>query len=233
MKQIKIFGLALVAMFALVSAAMATSAMAVEVVLPDIHIALGEAFPVKASGEIKAEPLAAKLETALKEPIIATSVKAELEATALVALGPLILVFKGTKQKTTECLGEGEAKETITVKGEYHLLDKLFENKLALFLLALFPELKLVCGKLKITVIPPAITRITGVTDMVDTTTFGTQPKCVGAGKQEFTEFENDAGENKTKQLLLANLGLGKENACEQFEKELVLTSNKMIEFLF
>ncbi|HEX3910428.1 MAG TPA: hypothetical protein VHW67_06990 [Solirubrobacteraceae bacterium] len=230
MKQIKILGLALVAMFALTSAVMATTAMAVE--LPDVHIALGEKFPVTAEGEITGAKVA-KLETGLKEAITAEKVTGKLEVTALSSLGPLVLVFTGTKLGANDCLGEGDPAETITVKGEWHLLDKVIAGKLTLLIMVLFTDLKITCLKIKITVKAPAITQVTKVADMVQTTEFGAQPKCVGAGKQEVTEYENDEGKLLTKQLLSANLGLGNESACEEFGKELVLKANKMIEFLF
>jgi hypothetical protein len=228
MRTLKILSLAIVALLA--SAVMAASAIAVE--LPDLHIALGEAFPVTAEGEIKGSP-AARLEDSLKEPLTATGVKIKLEATTLSSLGPLTLLFTGAKQKTSECTGEGEAKEVITAKGEWHLVDKVVAGKLTLIWLVLFSELKITCGKVKVTIKPPLLTQVTTVSDMVDTTTFGIQPKCVASGKQEITEYETDTGMVLTKQLLLTNLGLGNEIACLEFTTELVFKANKMVEFLF
>ncbi|HEX3910964.1 MAG TPA: hypothetical protein VHW67_09725 [Solirubrobacteraceae bacterium] len=218
-------------MLTLVSAiSLASTALAVE--LPDVHIALGEAFPLIAEGSISGEP-ATKLETALKEPLTSTGVKVKLELNALSSLGAGVLTYTGVKQKMTFCSSEGDAAETILVSGEGHVISKSVAGVLKALLLLLFPPLHITCAKLKITITGPLILSITKVSSGVETTEVGAQSKCVGAGKQEFTEYENDAGELKTKQLLLANLGLGSENACEEYMKEIVVTAFKMATLLF
>jgi hypothetical protein len=208
----------------------ATPAMAVE--LPDIHVALGEAYPVTAEGKIEGAKVA-KLETALKEPLAAETVSAKLTLNELSSLGPGTLTFTGVKQKTTTCNTEGDPAEVVLILGEGHVISKSVAGVLTPLLLLLLGKLAILCGKLKITISGSLILGINKVAAGVETNEVGAQSKCIGAGKQEFTEYENDAGELRTKQLLLANLGLGTENACEEYTKELVVTSPKMAELLF
>ncbi|HST33660.1 MAG TPA: hypothetical protein VLJ80_09115, partial [Solirubrobacteraceae bacterium] len=110
MKQIKILGLALVAILALAAASMATSAMAVELELPDIHVVLGEAFPVMGEGELLNEgKIVAFIESEIGTKITATHLHVKLELTKLSPLGPLTLLeFRGFGLGATLCNTEGD-----------------------------------------------------------------------------------------------------------------------------
>jgi len=219
-----------VAVFALASAVAATSAMALE--LPDLHILEGEAYPVTGEGVIKGENVAQLLSSA-GVSINAPEVKILFKLEALSALGPIDFHFTGTKLGTVACNSKGDEKEVILVPGEYHVIDVLVNNVLTPFILILFTEFTIECNKLAIKVRPPAISKLEKLTSGTDTTEFGAQPKCTKAGEQEFKTYFNDAGEEKTKQLLSVNAGLGFELACELFNKEAVIKLNKMVDFLY
>ncbi|HEX3910963.1 MAG TPA: hypothetical protein VHW67_09720 [Solirubrobacteraceae bacterium] len=230
MKALKNLDFAIVVTLVLAWAVTATSAMATE--LPDLHVALGESYPLLGEGEIKGEP-AAKLESALKEPLTATTVKAKLELKELSSLGVGVITYTGVKHNAAGCNTEGDAPEVVKLSGEGHIVVKVVAGKLTPLLLLLFKPLTFACEKLKLIVSGTLVLNISKVVSGMETTEVGTQSKCVGAGKQEFTEYENDAGEIKTKQLILTNFGLGNEPACEEYFKELVIKSNKMAELLF
>jgi len=230
MRYIKMLGLTLVAVFALGSAVVATSAMALE--LPDLHILEGEAYPVTGEGVIKAAKVVT-LESTIGAKFEAEEVKVLFKLEALSALGPIDFHFTGVKLGTAACNSQGDAAGVILVRGEYHVVGVLVNNVLTPFLLILFTEFTLECGKLAIKIKPPIISKLEKLTSGTDTTKVGTQPKCTKAGEQEFKTYFNDAGEEKTKQLLLVNVGLGNELACELYNKELVIEFNKMVDFLY
>src|SRR6185437_5405515 len=75
MRTLKMLGFGIVATLTLSSTVMTIPAMAVE--LPDVHVALGEAYPVVAEGKLEGEEVV-KLETSLKEPLAAKTVSAKL-----------------------------------------------------------------------------------------------------------------------------------------------------------
>jgi hypothetical protein len=230
MRYIKMLGLTLVAVFALASAVTATSAMALE--LPDLHILEGEAYPVTGEGVIKGAAVA-ELQSTLGTTIAASEVKVLMKLEALSALGPIDFHFTGAKLGTVPCKTKPDETEVILVPGEYHVIDLPVGGVLTPFILILFAELTIECNKLAIKVKPPAIAKLEKLTSGTDTKLVGAQPKCTKAGEQEFKTYFNDLGEEKTKQLLLINAGLGNELACELFNKEVVIEFNKMVDFLF
>jgi hypothetical protein len=235
MKQIKILGLALVAVFALASAVAATSAMALE--LPDIHVVLGEAAPVTGEGTTGKKAKAAVLETEVGSVLNAEELKILLKLEALSALGPVDFHFVNVTEgpgNTTKCNTEGDsaAEGVVLVKGEYHVV--AFKNAAGVLLqevLVLFPETTIKCAKLSIKVRQPVLAKLI-VAGNTQVTSFGVDAICAGKGKQELTTYFNDEGKELTKQLITANFGLGFENGCEATAEEVKIKTNKMIEFL-
>jgi hypothetical protein len=78
----------------------------------------------------------------------------------------------------------------------------------------------------------PFIIKLEKVTSGTDVESYGLVLKCTGKGKQELKNYLNDAGES-VKGILTANFGLGFETACENVTGELIVKSNKMLDFLF
>jgi hypothetical protein len=250
MSRMKTLCTALFAVFALAAAFTASQAAATEFVLPDVHVLSGETYPASATGSVEnAGAVVAELETEIGERLTATKVTASAELTGLSSLGPGTLKFNGVKEvkSNTACNGkEGEKKQAegeVTFTGEYHVV----VTSTALTgpaILILFPELTVECnaGKTKIKVKAPALIKLTLVTSGTDVESYGIVANCTAKGKQELKEYVNDTG-TFTKGSLTANFGLGFESACERAtnpavagknaEKELILKSNKMIDFLF
>jgi hypothetical protein len=244
MSRMKTLCTALFAVFALAAAFTATSAVAFE--LPDVHVLSGETYPATASGSVEnAGAVVAELETEIGERLTATKVTATAELTGLSSLGPGTLKFNGVKEAAskTACNGKGQAAEEVTFTGEYHVV--VTSTTLSgPAILILFPELLVECnaGKTKIKVKAPALIKLEKVTSGTDVTKYGLVANCTAKGKQELKEYVNDEGK-LTKGVLSANFGLGFETACERATnpevkevnaaKELIITSNKMIDFLF
>lgn len=118
MRLIKIFGVALVAMFAF--GITATSAFA----LPDISIALGGTYPIHLqfgdNGKTKS-----LLETTTAQALHGEGLLLLLLTTELSALGKyeaLFLNVIGPLPKTTNCNTEGDKKGEVLTKGEFHIV---------------------------------------------------------------------------------------------------------------
>jgi hypothetical protein len=233
MKQIKILGLALVAVFALASAVAATSAMALE--LPDIHVVLGEAAPVTGEGTTGKKQGAATLETEVGSKLSAEELKILLKLEALSALGPVDLHFVNVAEGKgpTKCNTEGDAEGVVLLpKAEYHIV--AFKNAGGVLLqevVILFPETTMKCNKLSVKLRQPVLAKLI-VAGNTQVTSFGVDAKCAGKGKQELSTYFNDEGKELTKQLITSNFGLGFENGCEATAEEIKIKTNKMIEFL-
>jgi hypothetical protein len=235
MTRIKTLALALMALSVF---AISTAASASATELPDISVTLEESFPVKAEATSLKKAGLAFLETEVGSKLTAEQVKGELELTSLSALGAVKLTFVNTKEpKSGElCNTEGDAAGIVLVAGEFHVVFLAVGPPWTLHIDVLFEKpLVIKCGKLTIKVLPPALVALHANLEK-DITEFTVDAKCaknakneIEKGRQQFTEYINDAGTKLTKQLLLANFGLGFENACEQVEEELKFKTTKMI----
>jgi hypothetical protein len=232
MTRMKTLCMALFAVFALAAAVSATSAMALE--LPDVHVLSGESYPALGEGKVEGTEVGV-LETELGEKLTSSTVKAQAELLELSSLGPGTLTFTGVfePKSKTSCHTSGDVEGTVKLPGEYHVVDTS-TSPLTAAILILFKELVVECnsGKLKIKVRSPALVKLEKVTSGTDVESYGLVSKCTGKGKQELKNYLNDAGES-VKGVLTANFGLGFETACENVKEELIVKSNKMIDFLF
>jgi hypothetical protein len=203
--------------------------------LPDVHVLSGEIYPVRAEGRLEG-PAAAALESEVGEKLTATKVVITAELLELSSLGPGLLEFFGvleTKSKTS-CNSPAMLAGIVRIADEYHVVDTSEFPTLTAAVLVLFKEATIECnsGKLKIKVRSPLIIKLEKVTSGTDVTEYGLVAKCSGKGKQELKEYLNEAGKS-TKGALTANFGLGFEAACGSIEHELLVTSSKMLDFLF
>ena len=211
----------------------ASPALALE--LPDVHVLSGETYPASASGEVSGSEVG-KLETEIGEKLLFTGMKVMTELKELSSLGPGTLTLTGvTEPKSkTACNTAGEGAGTVKLSVEYHVVD-ISTAPLTAAVLILFPELVMECnsGKLKIKVQAPLLVKLEKVTAGTDVTSYGLGANCgTKKGHQELTEYLNESG-IPTKGAPTINFGLGFESVCEQVKKELVVTSNKMLDFLF
>jgi hypothetical protein len=236
MSRMKTLCTALFAVLMLATAFAATSAMAE---LPDVHLLSGESYGTGVKGEGTLENggvVVGTLETVLGETLTATSINVKATLKELSALGPGTLTFKGVTEPRTKtlCLTTSNTKVEgeVILPGEYHVVTNA---GLTPMVLILFEELTVECNnkKLKIKVKAPALIKLEKLTSGTDVEKYGLVANCTAKGKQELTEYLNDEGKVVTKAFLLANFGLGLEQACERTTKELVVTSEKMLDFLF
>jgi hypothetical protein len=205
--------------------------------LPEIHMELGESFPLAAEGVAKGEG-AASLSTALAMPIIATEAKLLLVCEKLGSSCPYSIHLQGAKFEGKECSTAGDNASVILIaKNEIHFVSTSFFS-LDLdgdFLIGLQT---VTCTKgaelLKITIEGDTVGRIEGVKDMEQVKTFILRLKCTkpNNGKQEIKEYLNDEGK-LVKGTLRMNLGLGNETGCEEIKEPLTVTAFKMFAFLF
>jgi hypothetical protein len=237
MSRVKTLCAALFALFALTAAIGATQAAATEFVLPDIHTLSDTNYPVTGEGTLEnGGAIVAELETAIGEKLTATSVTAKAVLAKLAALGTGSLKFNGVTEPKSKTLCKSTnvtTKGEVLFEGEYHIVTNAALTLHAV--LILFNELTVECneGKLKIKVKAPAEIKIEGAENMVDVTSYKLAANCTAKGKQELTEYVNDAGTVVTKANLTANFGLGAEAACERATKELEIKSPEMIVFLW
>jgi hypothetical protein len=243
MSRTKTLCTVLFAVLALAAAFAATSAMAE---LPDVHILSGEEYGkegVKGEGTLEnAGVVVGTLETVLGESLTATAINVKATLKELSALGPGTLIFKGVTEPRTKtlCLTTSNTKVEgeVILPGEYHVVTNA--GLTTPMVLILFEELTVECNskKLKIKVKAPALIKLEGIKSGTDVLSYGLVANCTAKGKQELTEYVNDElKEGKevvvTKAFLLANFGLGLEQACERTTKELTVKSEKMLDFLF
>jgi hypothetical protein len=233
MSRIKMLCAALFSMFALAAAIGATQAAATEFVLPDAHTLSDAGYPVPEEGTLEnGGAIVAELETAIGEKLTATSVTVKGTLTKLSGLGPATLRFTGVTEPKSKTLCKSTnvtTKGEVLFEGEYHMVTNAALTQHGLVFL--FTELTVECneGKLKIKIKAPAELKLEGAEDMVDITSYGLVANCTAKGKQELTEYVNDAGTVVTKANLTANFGLGAEAACERTTKELVIKTSEMI----
>lgn len=205
--------------------------------LPEQHVELGEAYPVKGEGTLKGASVMT-LSTPILAPVSASEAKLLIECTKLGSLCPYDKHFTGAEFGGKKCHTAGDADGVILVtKNEVHLVST---STVPLDLVGDFLVAKytIICVKgtdeLKITDEGEVLAKIEGVTSGLETTSATVNQKCTkpSNGKQEVKEYLN--GEGKlVKGVLKANLGLGNETACEELKDPLALSFDKMISFLF
>jgi hypothetical protein len=208
--------------------------------LPDVQALPGESYPkLLATGRGTLEnagTVVASLETVLGESVTATAMEIEVWNASLTASDAYILTLAGVKEPRTKtaCKSPDGIKEGVVLifDGEYHVVTNA---GLTPMLLLLFPELTIECnsGKLKLKVKAPLMLKLEKITSGIDVTEYGLVANCTAKGKQELTEYVNDEGKTVIKSFLVADFGLGFEQACERTTKELVVKTSKMLDFLF
>jgi len=225
MIAMKTLGGALVATAAL--AISAGSAMALE--LPDIHITLGEAFPLIAEGSSKG---ASFFETELGTKVTDEEVRVKLEVTALGSGGTGTVDLIGVKLGTAPCSTEGDKEGTVLISGEFHLV-YIKKEPLEIGVLLSYTPFAAVCGKIKVKMSGSLLGHVNAKLNQ-EITELGVSFHCKAKakGKQELSSYFNDAGEEVAKQLLLANFGLGNENGCKEIAEEVKGKANKMAEIV-
>jgi hypothetical protein len=207
--------------------------------LPDAHLLPGEEYPMKGEGAINGPfqgEVIGKLETELGEKLTFAEMKISMELLELSSLGPDTLVLTGVVEPKSKasCSTAGSPEGTVTIPGEYHVVNGLDLIKETLAsLLILFKELLVECnkGKLKVKVRSPWLARLHVIAG-TDESFAGLTAKCSKKGRQEMTEYLNDE-ERAVKGQLTANFALGFETACMELTLEMTVTLFKMVDFLF
>jgi len=247
MRLLKIWGLALVAVFAISAVAAATASAELE--LPVFHIVKEPKVATKATGKL-AKANIATFSTELSKGIEATGVELTLEIKDLVSLGPYTADFTGTKFEGKECWTEKDANEVVLVNGEYHL--RVLNKSLELGIEFLLPTGGIVelCGKvgalkveLKLKLTGSVLARIdldekgtpAAMKDMEKVSSFIGLLKCTksGNGIQELKSYINDKDEEVKAKLTAEVIQGSPEAGCEEVKEGLLLASEKELETLF
>jgi hypothetical protein len=209
---------------------MATSALAA---LPDLHIALGEAFPVTATSE--APKASTQLGSASGAVLTGTGVKTVLTWTALSSAGTYVATFSGVAKGAKKCNTKGDAAGTVKISDAINLV--FVELTPGLKIAALF----LVGGKEEKT---PIVIECEGLVVEVKGKVLSTYngplnsdfTEFKGAllgekGKQALTKYENEAG-TSVEAILLSEAGAGFVKSDQNVSEEVTFKANKMIEIL-
>jgi hypothetical protein len=237
MRLLKV-GLVQLLLISALSLASASPTLA-ELPLPDIHVLSGDTYPTTGEGKIEVTSgVVAELETAIGEKLTAKSVTLKTELKELAALGPVTYTFTGVEEPRSKTLCKLPEPALpfdgiLLFTGEFHVV-YIKTEPLTAAMLMLFGEQLIECnsGKLKIKVKAPVIIKLEKVTAGTDVSEYGLVANCMAKGKQELREYFTDEGK-LMKAILLANFGLGFEEACYRASKEMVVKSTKMIDFLF
>jgi hypothetical protein len=236
MRQLRIFGLALVSVF-VVAVMTAAAASAESMPLPLIHTALpGETYPLDLAGEVKSDGIT--LANSLTS-LPATLVSILLLVKELTALGPASIDFSGVREfgSATKCNTVGDDEGIVLVPGaEFHFAyTSLSPGKvLETAKLILFSKFVIVCGvdePVEVVVTGPLLSRFSEVpgnsANGGDSTEVQTVTHCSNAtnGIQEISSYFTDSTIEVTKQLLLAVVsGMEPVNACLEIPGTLLLT---------
>ena len=155
MKQLKLLGLALVAMFAL--GITVTSAFA----LPDISITLGGAYPLHLNFADNGATVT-KLESGAGTQLEGKGVSILLLTGELTALGTFRADFLNVTRSGTNCNSVGDATNVVLTEGSFHIV---YTNLSPLTLGTLFlPKTVIIdCGKLEIEVKGDVIAGMNGI----------------------------------------------------------------------
>lgn len=222
MKILKMFVLALVAMFA-IGIVTATAASAA---LPEILLLTGVKFPQECKGENKG-----KTELRSGAGVLEGKGLVVLCAFTSAMLGTADFHFSEVHLGETKCKTAGDALGTVLIKGEIHLVFTALSPTLTVAAQILVSEQTIECGLIKIKVRSTA----NGVLGNAISPKFGTETKegikfafhCKALSKTENepSEFENEKGENvKGPTGLESNFGVGFGKSCEEVEGETTVT---------
>jgi hypothetical protein len=210
----------------------ATPTLALE--LPDISVLSGESYPATAEGTVEGTEVAV-FETELGEKLTSNKITFTIELLELSSLGPAVLSLTGVLEpkSKTFCHSIGEPEGTLTISGEYHVVDTSL-SPLTVTHLFLFAEFLALCnkGKLLVKVRGPVVIKLEKLSSGTWVTAYGLVIQCVGKGKPQLREYLNDEGKS-TKAVPTMNFGLGFESACLNVSKEVVMNTNKMLTFTF
>jgi hypothetical protein len=202
----------------------ATSALAA---LPDLHITLGEAFPVTATA--KSPNSTTGLATAGGSVLTGKGVETTLTWTALSALGTYVANFTNVVKGEKKCNTEGDVAGTVLITGEIHLVFVELTPGLKIAALFLVPKIKIKCEGLNVTVEGSVLGTYNGSLN-TEITEFKGSLKGE-KGKQELTKYENEAG-TTVEALLLSEAGTGFTKSSQNVSEEQTFKSAKMIEIL-
>jgi hypothetical protein len=204
----------------------ATSALAA---LPDLHIALGEEFPVTAHGEDAAA--VTTLSSAGGSVLTGKGVDLLVEWKELSSLGTFDSNFTNVVMKTKKCKSGTDVAGTVLVKGPVHLVFVQLTPKLVVGVLYLFEPIEISCEGVKIKCKGSVLGTYEGELNK-DITKFS--GSVLGSkGVQEKTKYWNQEGTAEVEdEPLLCDPGTGFVKSAQNIDLPLTLTANKMIEIL-
>jgi len=245
MRLLKIWGLALIAVFAISAVAAATASAELE--LPVFHIIKEPKVATKAVGKLANEAVAT-LSTELFLGVEATGIELSLEIKDLVSLGPYTVEFTGVEFEAKECWTAGDANEVVLVNGEYHL--RILNKALELGIEFLLPAggVQLLCGnKLKVELKIPITGSTLAKIDLDNKgepatlksaekiSSFFLLLKCTKPrnGIQELKTYINDKDAEVKAKLATEVITGSAEPACEEVKEKWLLTAGKELETLF
>jgi len=212
MRHLKLFGLALAALFVL-GIATAGAAQA-QFTLPDLSLLPGEPYPLHLNYESATE------KTKLSNPVEVLEgegLKLLILCESLTSLCKYLVTFENVKtEKGVACNSVGDAAKTVLVAGEeVHFVSYLASGVLKLGLLYLVANvLSIECGSLKIKVKGSALSGATPNGE-ADQTELGGTLTGNGAGKPTLTTYYNDSKE-EVKAKLESNFGTGYKESAEE-----------------
>jgi hypothetical protein len=222
MKAFKLLGLALVS--AILSGA--TTVAADAAALPDLHIALGEAFPATSTGESK------KASWAFLTPggtvLTGTGMKLTTTWTGLDSMGTYVLNLSNAAKGVKKCKTSGDAAGTVLISGQVNIVF-LSLAPLTVALLLTVPKTKAECEGLNVTLEGDALGSYNGSLN-ANITEYKTAFLCE-KGQPVLKKYLDDSG-TLVEAVLLSEAGAGFTKTCFEVGEELTLKANKMIEVL-
>jgi hypothetical protein len=228
MKQLKVFGLALMAILAVgvMTAASASAALA----LPQIAAGPGQAYPLNLGGHLT---VASLLRTE-GGSLTGKEFSVLLSAAEPTALGSAAIEFLGVEEpsakKKCNTPGDSEANGAVLLlNAEYHLIFFNFAP-LELGALTLFTKLLILCnvGALETTTTPPSTTRITvpapNAAGEISSLQITSHCATITTDLQEIPYYYADSGSLEATTLLANISGTGLKKSCELIEGTTLLT---------
>jgi hypothetical protein len=203
---------------------MATPAVAS---LPDLHVTLGEVFPVTTTAKVLLATVA--FSTAGGAVMTGTGAEVTLTWKELSALGTYLLTINNYVKGAKKCKTAGDAAGTLLVSGEAHLVFVELSPGLKIAALFLVPKTKIECEGINLTIEGLVLGAYTGALNS-ELTEFKGSIKGE-KGKQDLTKYENEKGET-VEALLLSEAGSGFTKTSLNISEELAYKANKMIEIL-
>lgn len=203
----------------------ATSALAVT--LPDVHVALGEAFPVVATS--KAPKAITNLGTAGGSVLTGEGVETTLTWTELSAAGTYVANFSNVVKGAKKCKTAGDVAGTVLISGALALVT-VSEAPLTVAPLFTVPKTKIECEGLNVTVEGNVLGTFPSASLNKQLTEFTGTLKGE-KGKQELTKYLGDDGVTK-EALLLSEAGSGFTKSSQNISETVTFKSAKMLEVL-